>query len=155
MVNKEPILSWKVLFPGLLLSYKQLLGISEILSACQFSPLVWKQKLENAGYMHEDMVWSKMVPKSEVCKAFTGCSSSFPLLSTSALHSLEDLAFSFPSGVSMSYSFFFHSDKLISISKHYNTVKQLRAAIVTDLSRARCIPSTKNSKAYHKFHCSK
>lgn len=118
-------------------------------------PFSLETELGKCWNMHEDMVWSKMVPKSEVCKAFTGCSSSFPLLSTSALHSLEDLAFSFPSGVSMSYSFFFHSDKLISISKHYNTVKQLRAAIVTDLSRARCIPSTKNSKAYHKFHCSK
>lgn len=118
-------------------------------------PFSLETELGKCRNMHEDMVWSKMVPKSEVCKAFTGCSSSFPLLSTSALHSLEDLAFSFPSGVSMSYSFFFHSDKLISISKHYNTVKQLRAAIVTNLSRARCIPSTKNSKAYHKFHCSK
>lgn len=101
--------------------------------------------------MQKDLVWLKMVPNSEVCKAFTCCSSCFPLLSTSALRKLEDLAFSFPSGISMSYSVFFHTDKLISISKHYNTVKQLRAAIVTSLSRSHSIPSTKNNKGYRKL----
>jgi len=42
--------------------------------------------------------------------------------------------------------FFFHPDKLISISKHYNIVKQLRAAIVTNLSGALSTPSMKNNK---------
>lgn len=106
MVNKEPILSWKVSFLGLLLSYKQVLGISEILSCLLVFPFTLETELVKCRDRRGDVVWSKMVPKSEVRKAFTGCSSSFPLLSTSALHSLEDLAFSFPSGVSMSYSFF-------------------------------------------------
>lgn len=130
MVNKEPILRWQVLFLGLLPSYKQLLGISEILSACQFSPLIWKQSLENAGVcmrMWSGLKWS---PNPRFAKHLLAAHL-FSIAQHQCCTQPRGSGFQFPQWCQYELFIFFHSDKLISISKHCNTVKQLRAAIVT------------------------
>lgn len=96
--------------------------------------------------MCEGLVCLNTVPQIWGLRSVYLWLSSFPPLSPSALCKLEDVAFIFPNGINTSHSFFFHPDKLISISKHYNIVKQLRAAIVTNLSGALSTPSMKNNK---------